>query len=118
MGNEEREWDVNVFYEEVAKVDDLDYISYELAETLTIEASVYVLSWKDGREIVNRIYPHLIFKCDKETTNIIRSHRPDEEWGSDWWETRESLTELPLPDKLVQFLTGLPDPYKVSKEEN
>lgn len=118
MANEERDWDVNVFYREVAKVDDLDYTTYELAETLTIEASVYVVTDLDNRQIVNRIYPHLVFECDKEETTIIRSNRPNNEWGDDWWETRQNIMDLPLTDKLVEFLNSLPDPYTVKEKEN
>lgn len=108
-----RGWDINVWYPEVPDVD-FDNV-WDIDDKLTIEASVYVI---DDNGATWKIHPDLVFRCTKEETAIIRQYRTDNEYGYDWWETNESLLELPLPERVREFLIALPNPYTIKEDNN
>lgn len=106
----QRGWDINVWYPEI-EVDEV----WGRDDKLTIEASVYVI---DDSGATWKIYPNLVFYCTKEESAIIRQYRTENEYDYDWWETNESLLELPLPEKVREFLIALPNPYTIKEDNN
>jgi hypothetical protein len=103
-----REYDLNVFYEDLG-LNDLD--EYEVADVFTIQPSVYELH-PDGRS--TRVYLES-FKLSLAETRVIAPDFPIEEFGEDFFITLDAFYKQSkaLPGRVKQILDTLPPAYDV-----
>lgn len=110
-----REYDLNVFYEDLG----LDEDGYEnlYADVYTIQPSVYEL---DDQNHSTRVYLES-FKLSLAETRAIAPDFSDEEYGSDFFITLDAFLEecQALPGRVKQILDTLPpaDEVRISHDE-
>jgi hypothetical protein len=99
----EKTWDLNVFFEDLGD---------EVADVITINPVVYVVDQNRS----NRIYTDIIIKATFAESRYIRSQRPVEEYGYDWFEDKDYFLSMNPTSRIKDLLAQLPDPNTLEED--
>lgn len=97
-----KEWDLNIFFEEVFNEETEEY---ESAPVLTINPVVWT---KEDNGVTNNMYTDIIHKTTFAEARYLRSQYPENEYGEDWTDTLDHFLEI-APPRLKSLLSTLPD---------
>ena len=106
-------WDINVWFRDLGRDEDgLDQFS----DTITLNPAIYVLESDTGSayDAVYKVYTGILYECNADETAMIREHRSEMEYGTDWWDFRDELYALEISKGINDFLNDLPDPYSIN----
>lgn len=102
MSNTESFWDLNIFFEDLGRDEDGNYMS---ADVLTINPVIYNVNKDEGRSWND--WTDIIHKATFAESRYIRSVYPINEYGYDWTDSLENFLEL-APPRLAELLKQLP----------
>jgi hypothetical protein len=108
-------WDINVWFVDFG-LDETGQASW--SDTITLNPAIYVLEKDTGSayDAVYKVYTGIKYECGIVETAKIREHRPEMEYGTDWWDFRDELYALEISKDINDWLNDLPDPYSINIE--
>lgn len=96
-----KEWDLNIFFEEVYNEETEEY---DLDKVLTINPVVWT---KEDDGCTNNTYSDVLIKTTFAEARYLRSQYPEHEYGYDWTDTLDNFMAL-APVRLKSLLETLP----------
>ena len=102
-----KEWDLNIFFEEVLDEETDEYVS---APIITINPVV----WMSDGEVSTNTYTDIIWTATFAESRYLRSQYPENEYGMDWTDTLEHFMEI-APPRLKSLVGTLPNAHEYKK---
>jgi hypothetical protein len=99
-----KEWDLNIFFEEVW---DENVEEYKSDDVITINPVIW--SNEDGK--TDNTYSDIIWKTTFAEARYLRSQYAVEEYGYDWTDTLDNFLEI-APPRLKSLALTLPSAYE------
>ena len=104
-----KEWDLNIFFEEVWDDHQEEYVPDKV---LTINPVI----WTNDNGVTSNDYTEIIWKTTFAEARYLRSQYPENEYGYDWTDTLEHFMEI-APVRLKELCKTLPNAHEAKVKE-